>query len=962
MGGRVTDIEVDPRNSKVFYVATATGGIWKTINAGTMFFPLFDQERVISLGDIAIAPTNGDVIWAGTGEEDARNSISPGGGIYKSVDAGRTWKLMGLEKTEHIARIVVDPKNADVVYVAAIGRTWSNNPDRGLYKTTDGGVTWRLMKFISDKAGFIELVMDPVDNRTLWAASWERIRGPYFLQSGGPGSGLWKSTDAGETWTEVKGGGFPETMKGRIGLTISPSDPKVMYAMIEADTMKRPLKKGEVADTSKAQRLNSGLYRSSDGGSTWALMQRNSSDARPFYYSQVRVDPKDPDRVYWMSSVFRFSDDGGKTERRGALSIHTDWHAMWIDPEDPEHFIIGDDGGIGITWDRGGTYDFPNTFAIGQFYAVNYDMSKPYRVCGGLQDNGTWCGPSRTRARNGAGNADWFNVGGGDGFFTAIDPNDPNIIYSESQGGNVSRLDLSSGARYSIMRGRGGAVPYEDSLIIARGDTTQPVNPQISAALEAVRARARADSASRLRFNWSAPFLLSAHSPTTIYLGGNKLLKSSDRGDHFYPVSPDLSTADSMRIRISTKTTGGITLDATGAETYGALTTIAESPVRPGILWVGTDDGNVWGSTNDGGSWTNLTKRFPGVPARTYVSRVEASGFDTSTVYVSFDAHRDGDFKPYLYVSNDMGKTFRSIAANLPTGGPDFIHVIREDPYNRNLLFVGTDVAAYVSTDRGASWQRFMNGMPTVPIHDLRIHPRDRELIAATHGRSIWVVAIAALEQLADSVMSQRAHFFQPGVAFAYAQRTTQEWNGNKIYLADNPEYGATLDYRLAAAAPSDTARIVITDVRGDVVRRLNGTALAGMNRVVWDLRGMPRPLGPAGVRDSVNAERVRRQRADSVRAGRGTDTTAAGPRRGRRPSADSGEVNLRPAEAPAGQPAGGAGGGRGRGGRNGPVVSEGDYLVTITVGGNVMKRVVTVERIGDIPAETGFGGEDDEG
>ncbi len=949
MGGRVTDIEVDPRNKKVFYVATATGGIWKTINAGTMFFPLFDKERVISLGDIAIAPTNGDVIWAGTGEEDARNSISPGGGIYKSTDAGRTWKLMGLEKTEHIARIVVDPKNADVVYVAAAGKTWANNPERGIYKTTDGGVTWRLVKFVSDKAGFIELVMDPVDSRTLWAASWERIRGPYFLQSGGPGSGLWKSTDAGETWTEVKGGGFPETMKGRIGLSISPSNPKVMYAMIEADTMKRPLKKGEVADTSKAQRLNSGLYRTSDGGSTWALMQRNSTDARPFYYSQVRVDPKNPDRVYWMSSIFRFSDDGGKTERRGALSIHTDWHAMWIDPEDPEHFIIGDDGGIGITWDRGGTYDFPNTFAIGQFYAVSYDMSKPYRVCGGLQDNGTWCGPSRTRARNGAGNADWFNVGGGDGFYTAIDPTDPNIIYNESQGGNVSRLDLGSGARYSIMRGRGGAVPYEDSLIIARGDTTQPVNPQISAALEAVRARARADSATRLRFNWSTPFLLSAHSPTTVYLGGNKLLKSSDRGDHFYPISPDLSNADSMRIRVSTKTTGGITLDATGAETYGTLTTIAESPVRPGILWAGTDDGNVWGSTNDGGAWTNLTKRFPGVPVRAYVSRVEASGFDTSTVYVAFDAHRDGDFKPYLYVSNDMGKTFRSITGNLPSGGPDFIHVVREDPYNRNLLFVGTDVAAYVSTDRGVSWQRFMNGMPTVPIHDLKIHPRDRELIAATHGRSIWVVDIAPLEQLADSVMSQRAYFFQPGIAFAYAQRTTQEWNGNKIFLADNPAYGATLDYRLAAvAAPGDTARIVITDVKGEVVRRLTGTTLAGMNRVVWDLRGMPRPLGPAGIRDSVNAERARRTRTDSARAGR--DSTGAG------------EPNLRPAEAPAGQApgGGGAGGGRGRGGRNGPVVAEGEYLVTITVGGNVLKRVVKVERLGDIPAETGFGGEEE--
>jgi hypothetical protein len=955
MGGRVTDIEVDPRNSKVFYVATATGGIWKTVNAGTMFFPLFDKERVISLGDIAIAPSNGDIIWAGTGEEDARNSISPGGGIYKSTDADKTWKLMGLDKTQHISRIVIDPKDPNVVYVAAAGNTWRNNPERGLYKTTDGGVTWRLVKFVSDKAGFIELAMDPSDSRTLWAASWERIRGPYFLQSGGPGSALWKSADAGETWTEVKGGGFPETTKGRIGLSIAASNPKVVYALVEADTMKRALKKGEVADTSKAQRTNSGLYRSTDGGATWALMQRNASDARPFYYSQVRADPKNPDRVYWMSSVFRFSDDGGKTERRGALSIHTDWHAMWIDPDDTDHFIIGNDGGIGITWDKGGTYDFPNTFAIGQFYAVSYDMSKPYRVCGGLQDNGTWCGPSRTRARDGGSNEDWFNVGGGDGFYTAMDPNDADIIYSESQGGNASRLHLASGARYPIMRGNAGRINFEDSLIVARGDTMKPVNPAISSSLEAIRARARADSASRYRFNWSAPFFLSPHSATTVYMGGNHLLKSSDRGDHFYPISPDLSTADSMRIRVSTKTTGGVTRDATGAETHGTITTIAESPVRPGILWVGTDDGNVWGSINDGGSWTNLTKRFPGVPARTWVSRVEASSFDTATVYVTFDGHRDNDFKPYVYVSTDMGKSFRSIANNLPSDGADFVHVIREDPYNRDLLFLGTDVAAYVSTNRGASWERFMNGLPTVPVHDLKIHPRERELIAATHGRSIYIVDIAPLEQLADSVMGAQAHFFQPTTAYAYSPRTVQQWTGNKIYVAENPPYGATFTYRLASGSARDSVRIVVTDVKGTVIRELRGPGAAGVNRATWDLRGAPRPLGPAGIRDSVNAARQRALRPDSVRAGR--DTTAAGRGRPGGPGAqrrDSDEVNLRPAEAPPGQAAGqgGGGGGGGRFGRNGPVVQDGEYLVTITAGAAKLQRVVRVERIGEIPPE----------
>jgi hypothetical protein len=1018
MSGRITDIEVDPRNSKVFYVATAAGGIWKTVNNGTMFFPLFDKERVISLGDIAIAPSNGDIIYAGTGEEDSRNSISPGGGIYKSTDAGKTWKLMGLAKTQQIGRIVVDPKDPNVVYVAALGQAWATNPERGLYKSTDGGATWKLMKFISNKAGFVDLAMDPSDNRTLWASSWERIRGPYFLSSGGPGSGLWKSSDAGETWTEVKGGGFPATTKGRIGIAVAASNPKIVYAWVEADTLKKPLAKGEKPDTTKQQKTNSGVYRTTDGGATWTLMQRNQSDARPFYYSQIRVDPKNPDRVYWMSSVFRFSDDGGKTERRGALSIHTDWHAMWIDPNDPDHYIIGDDGGIAITWDKGGTYDFPNTIPIGQFYHVSFDMSKPYRVCGGLQDNGTWCGPTKTRGRDGASNANWFNVGGGDGFYSAQDPTDSNIIYSESQGGNASRLNIASGARYSIMRANAGRTNFEDSLIIARGDTTQPVNPRVRTALDSIRARAKSDSLSRYRFNWSTPFFLSSHAPSTVYIGGNRLLKSTNKGDDFYPISPDLSTNDSVRINVSTKTTGGVTRDATGAETYGTITTVSESPIRPGILWVGTDDGNVWLTTNDGGAWTNLTKRFPGVPARTWVSRVEASNFDTATVYVSFDNHRENDFKPYLFVSNDYGRTFKSIVNNLPSDGIDFVQVIKEDPYNRDLLFVGTDLGAYVSTTRGTSWQKFMTGLPTVPVHDLEIHPRDRELIAATHGRSIWVTDIAPLEQMVDSTMGQRSYFFQPTPAYQYAQQFTQQWNGNKIYVADNPAYGATFTYRLPTGAARDTTRIVITDVKGDAVRRLTGPGGPGVHRVTWDLRGLPRALGPAGIRDSINAARIRRQREDSLRtagdtttgAGRnipGMDTTVmrnlrdsmsamrtrgdtagmramrermqaaggargAGAGRGRGAGGGfgqvPGEINLRPAEAPPGAPQGGGGGGGGGrfgagGARPGPAVAEGDYLITITAGGTTLKRVLHVERIGEIPEDTGFGGdEDDEG
>jgi hypothetical protein len=1024
MAGRVTDIEPVPGNPKVFYVATATGGIWKTVNAGTMFFPVFDKERVISMGDIAIAPSNPNIIYAGTGEEDSRNSISPGAGVYKSTDAGRTWKLSGLEATQQIGRIIVDPADPNVVYVAALGHAWNANPERGVYKSTDGGTTWQLVKFVSDKAGFVDLAMDARDHNTLYGSSWERVRGPYFLKSGGPGSGLWKTTDAGATWREIRGGGFPETVKGRIGIALSPSDPRVIYSWVEADTLPHPLARGEKADTSKRQKTNSGIYRSADGGATWALTYRNEppgqgggglGDARPFYYSQIRVDPRNPDRIYWMSSVFRTSEDGGKTVRRGALGVHTDWHAMWIDPADPEHYILGDDGGIAVTYDRGGTYDFINTFPIGQFYHVSYNMEKPYKVCGGLQDNGSWCGPSRAKNRAGISNSDWYNVGGGDGFYSAMDPQDSNVVYSESQGGNASRLNIAQNTRAVIMRGGGRdrTSIFEDSVIIARGDTARPETPEITRTLAQLRTRAAADSARGYRFNWSAPFFLSPHSATTVYMGANRLLKSTDRGDHFYPISADLSTRDSARIIMSTRTTGGITRDNSGAETHATISTVAESPIRPGILWVGTDDGNVWFTTNDGGQWTDITSRFPGVPKKTWVSRVEPSHFDTATVYVTFDNHRENDFRPYVYVSNDFGKTFRSISNNLPTGSADFVHVIREDPANRDLLFLGSDVGAYVSTDRGASWQRFMTGLPTVPVHDLEIHPRDRELIAATHGRSIWIVDIAPLEQMTTSLMARGTTFFTPKTAYQYSQANTQNFTGNKYFLAPNPTYGAELVYRVTSGAPRDTARIVVTNIRGDTVRSFNGPAGVGLHRAYWDLRGRPRPLGPAGVRDSIIAARVRRQRDDSLRLARGADTTggaprvpatgtdttamnamrdsmnvmrtrgdtvgmralrermqtragfAGGGRRGQGGGGAPGEINLRPAEAPIGGGGGGGGEGGGGGGffgggRVGNLVDPGDYMVTINAGGQTMRQVVHVERVGEI-LNVDFGPDEDE-
>ncbi len=1008
MGGRITDVEGIPSPSKTFYVAAAAGGVWKTTNAGTTFRPVFDDERVASLGDLAIAPSDTNVVYLGTGEEDSRNSISPGGGVWKSTDGARTWKFMGLAETQQIARIVVDPRDANVVYVAALGHTWGPNRERGLYKSTDGGATWQLVKFVSDKAGFVDVQLDPGNPDVVWASSWERVRGPYFLYSGGPGSALWKSTDAGRTWSEVKGGGLPETTKGRMNFDISRSNPKMIYAMIEADTVMT----GKSDKSVKAQVRPSGLYRSVDGGVTWE--KRNAANVRPFYYSQVRVDPANPERVYFTSTPVLFSDDGGKTARTATQGIHVDHHAMWIDPKDPEHFIVGNDGGVAQTWDRGGNYDFINTLPLGQFYAISFDMAIPYNVCGGLQDNGSWCGPSRRR-QGPVTNAMWFNVGGGDGFYTAQDPDDPSTVYAESQGGNMSRVNIATGERTPLGKPswRNRYRQFEDSIIVARGDTTRPAPRDVQRRVEDLQRRAAADSTEwDIRFNWNTPFFISPHNPSVFYAGASKVLKSTSRGDNLIPISPDLTTRDPMKIRVSTKTTGGITPDNTGAETHSTITALAESPVRAGLLYAGTDDGNVWLSRNDGATWESLTARFAGVPKNSWVSRIEPSPSDSSVFYVAFDAHRTNDLDPYLFMTSDYGRTFRSIVANLPRGGPDFVHVIREDPHNEKLLFVGTDVGAYVSVDRGGSWRKFMTGLPTVPVHDLKIHPRDHELIAGTHGRSIWIVDIAPLEQLTDSVRARSVALFAPKVAYQYGQRTVEgQATGHKVFEAPSPAYGADIWYRLSGGSRRDTVRIAITDASGDTIRTLNGPGGAGLHKVTWDFRGKaPKapPLTPAGVRDSiVQARRIAfvidsldkagtlpketLARLRTATAGgnvQGLGQLFGGGGGGRGQGGGAGGFNPRPGEgAPArgaaaaqgegvseaavdpgqlGQlaqlfrPAGGGGGfGGGRGGA--PLVGTGDYLVTISAGGEKQKQLLHVERLPGGGAGTAFGGEEDD-
>ena len=910
--GRVSDVQGIPTPSHTLFVAAAGGGIWKSTNNGITWRPVFDDKRIISMGMLAIAPSDTQQVWAGTGEPNSRNTIEPGGGIFKSTDGGLTWTLMGLEKTQHIGRIVVNPTNPNIVYVAALGAAWKSSPERGLYKTTDGGKTWTMSKFISDKAGFIDVAINPQNPNILFAAAWERFRTPYSLTSGGPGSGLWKTTDGGTTWTEIKGGGWPAGNKGRIGLNINASNPNVIYAMVEAAD---PQPNGLFVPSRNP--TANGLYRSTDGGATW--MKMNNANTRPFYYSQVRSDPKNPDRVYFSSTQLQVSDDGGRTARPAAQDVHVDDHALWIDANDPNHWVIGNDGGIAITYDKGGNFIQPQNIPIPQFYEVSYDFAVPYNICGGAQDNGAWCGPSKRRGGS-TSIAYWFTISGGDGFYTAQDPTDPNIVYGESQGGNATRLNLKTGERAGFARPSWQATykTWEDSIATVRGDPLKPATPAVNAAVAQLRAKQKQDSLDQqLRFNWNTPYFISPHNPAVIYYGGNHVLKSMKRGEDFRIISPDLSKQLKARIDTADTWTGGITIDATGAETYGTVVTLTESSLKPGLLLAGTDDGNLWITHNDGAAWTELSGRLPGMPAKdVYVTRVEASHFDTLTFYVALENHRWNDFTPYLFVTTDGGQTFKSIVNNLPKDSPaDYLHVIREDPHNRDLLFVGSSISAYASLDRGAHWTKFATGLPSVPVFDLQVHPRDHDLIAATHGRGFWIVDIAPLEQMNAKVMASNAYLFEPKTAFQWGEGPSMLSSGNgnaqALFATPNPPYGATISYRVTGAG-GGTARISILDAVGDTIASMTGPGGAGLHTVNWGFNGT-RPvvatvamLSPSERRDSI----LRAVRAplvlDSLRAA-GFDTVAIAQAR-----------NLLNPPAGGGAAAfgrGGGGGGRGRGG-----------------------------------------------
>ncbi|MFC1493475.1 WD40/YVTN/BNR-like repeat-containing protein, partial [candidate division KSB1 bacterium] len=819
MGGRISDIEALENNPKIIYAAAATGGLWKSVNAGTTWEPIFDDNPIISIGDIAVCQQDPDIIYVGTGEANGRNSSPWGGGVYKSEDAGQTWKFTGLKDTHHIGRILIDPKNKNVVYVAALGHLWGENEERGLYKTTNGGKNWEKILYIDEKTGVTDIAMDPKDNKLIYAASYQKKRDAFSggdpIVRWGPGSGIWRSEDAGKNWEKITKG-LPEDVEfGRIGLSAARNKSGTVYAIIETDfsipgqNAYRPMREEDMTKEQKDMRKKSdgGIFKSTNEGKSWKRMSHYNN--RPFYYSQIRVDPNDED-VLWMGGMnLGYSDDGGKTvdTEIGGMA-HVDYHALWIDPTDSDHVINGCDGGINITYDRGKTWDVGTQIGLAQFYAITADMQKPYYVYGGLQDNGSWGGPSKTRSTYGIRNQNWFVLGGGDGFFCQVDPTDHNIVYSESQNGGIRRLDLRTG---------------ESANIRPDNPPLDPENPR---------------AGRKYRFEWNSPILISTHNPKTIYFGGNSLFKSVNRGDDWEAISPDLT--------------------AFPEERYSAIVSVDESPINPGLIWTGTNDGNVWMTRNDGISWEKLNGNIPGAPQNYWVKRLEASNHEPGRAYLVYDGHRNDDMDPYVFMTDDFGATWTNITNNLPYGS---VFVVREDYNNPNLLFAGTAYGVYISLDRGKNWTEFSNGLPTVEVHDLYIHPRDGDLIAGTHGRGAWIADnITPLQQVDNEVLETGAHLFESRPEIKLAGIYEWQFLTSKVFKKDNPENGVTISYYLKDMQ-SDSVEIEILDITGKVIRNIKGSHDSGINKVLWNFQHNPPPSRQSD--QSAQQQRSRRRRPE---------------------------------------------------------------------------------------------------
>jgi photosystem II stability/assembly factor-like uncharacterized protein len=782
MSGRVADVEGAPGNPNVVYVGAASGGVWKTLNGGVTWAPIFDRQGTQSIGDIELEPGHPEVIWVGTGENNPRNSVSAtGDGVYKSTDGGKTWKNMGLRETVAISRVIVHPTNPDTVYVAAQGRLFGPNEERGVFMTTDGGKTWTKTLYIDPQHGACDLDIDPSNPNILYAGMWLFERKPWTHTSGSEKGGLFRSTDGGRTWNKVNG--LPKLL-GRIGVRAAPSNPNVVYAITEA-------KEGA-------------LYRSDDKGENFRLVyQRNNIVGRGFYYTTVRVDPKDENRVFAVSSPLYVSIDGGRTFRTIAQRVHIDYHAMWIDPENPKRMWVGQDGGVAVSTDAGASWEAVGNLPVGQFYQVFADNRQPfYYLSGGLQDNGSWTGPHRTREPAGIANDDWRMISFGDGFFAIAHPDNPDLYLSESQGGSVYRTDFRA-------REQQITVPYFGPGGAAENN--------------------------KFRFNWNAPLIPSPHDKNTVYLAGNAVFKSTDFGLNWTPISPDLTTNNRERL----KDAGGpVFPENTSAEYFCTIISLAESPLQAGVLWAGADDGKLQTTADGGKTWTDISKNLSGAPAESSVSHIEFSRANANTVYVALDRHKFDDNKPYVFKTTDGGKTFANITGNLPATA--YVHVVTEDRKNPNLLYAGTEMGLFGTYDGGKTWISLgLKNLPNVAVHDILVHPQANDLVLATHGRALWVFDDATpLQQMSADVLKADAYLFDARPALRFASMFTRYGPGDKPFYAPNPPAGALIYYYLKDKPDAKTpVKMQIFDAAGkQIVEFKNAPTEKGLNRFVWNI------------------------------------------------------------------------------------------------------------------------------
>jgi photosystem II stability/assembly factor-like uncharacterized protein len=815
MSGRLVDIAVVESDTRKYYIAAATGGVWKTVDNGLRFEPVFFEEAVHSVGDIEVHQRDTSIVWVGTGERANRQSSSWGDGVYKSTDGGQTWTNMGLPESHHVGRIVMHPDDSDIVYVAAMGHLWGPNPDRGLYKSTDGGESWERILFVDPMTGAVDVAMDPSNPDVLYAAMYQRQRRPWGFHGGGPGSALYKSTDAGATWTELTnpelGNGLPTGDIGRIGITIYRSDPRILYISLE---------QGERfnASTAYEQRL-AGIYRSEDRGESWTY--QSDWNPRPMYASQPMVDPNDDQRIYMLNS-YSYSDDAGVTftvprDHR----THGDDRFVWVNPHDSNHVIKLDDGGLGISYDRGDHFLYHTALPLSQYYRVSVDMAHPYNVYGGLQDNGSWRGPNQTYRNEGILNEDWTRWGGGDGFLSLVDTTDNRILYTESQYLGLTRNDIVTGATRNIRPNQ------PEGFIGARRNWT--TWPDLSDPYERL---GNAMSPG----NWDGPFIISPHDNETLYAGLNELFKSTDRGDTWTSLG-DLTTGTDRRTLVimdQAPDSFVLSLDD-GIPYWPTMTAIAESEFTPGVLYAGTDDGQVQVTMNDGAEWRNVTAAMPGVPDMMWVNQVHASKSVDGRVYVAANNYRNDDYENYLWVSEDHGRSWSSIVGDLPA--ERVVRVVREDPRNPDVLYIGTEFGVFWSWNGGQNWIELKGELPTVPVNDLVVHPRDNDLVLGTHSRGIWILdQVNALQEMTPAVAGAAAHLFTIEPAEQIRYRNEKAHTGNMIFEGDNPPAGAILDFW--AGPGTGSATLSIADDAGAEVASLSVDDVEpGMNRVIWDLR-----------------------------------------------------------------------------------------------------------------------------